>query len=425
MRTHQKQAISTVHNREEKPKYYNKFEKTQRSIKSNQIKSRAVINQERKDMNGDNTMSAGDDDVEVHDVVAEENHAADDNEAIEREEKGDEQEAAQAAENLKLHTNTVDLDDMKEKVFFLFPDRNRRLTRFWLLIILASVIATSGVAGDSGATVIGAMIVAPLMTPILGTMLGIVLGDGRNFFFSFIHVLGGGGIAILIGYLYGLGLEDSQILSENNTQIASRVEPKMTDLVAALATGAVGAISLVRKDIADTLPGVAIAISLVPPLCVVGLTLSTGNGDEAAGAMLLFATNVASILVLGVIIMYIHGVHKMVVDGFWNPWKKRTAICILFLFLLCVSIPLGFSSKRIRDISTMKECITDTLNEWASPYDWEVSWVITAGAKSKYQALVFVAGRPPFPDSDDILATELCGVDEVVIKFVPQTTIEL
>jgi uncharacterized hydrophobic protein (TIGR00271 family) len=373
-------------------------------------------------------MSTGDDNVEVYDVLAEENLAKDDDEAIqvlEREEKGDQQEAAQAAENLKLHTNTVDLDDMKEKVFFLFPDRNRRLTRFWILIILASVIATSGVAGDSAATVIGAMIVAPLMTPILGTMLGITLGDERNFLFSFMHVLSGAGMAVLVGYLYGLGLEDSQILSENNTQIASRVEPKMTDLVAALATGAVGAISLVRKDIADTLPGVAIAISLVPPLCVVGLTLSTGNGDEAAGAMLLFATNVASILVLGVSVMYFHKVHMMGGEGFWQPWKKRTAICILFLFLLLVSIPLGLTSKRIRGINQIKGCITEAVNEWGSPYGWDVSFVVTAGTKNVYTAKVFVTGHPPFPDRDDIPATNICGVNEIIIRFVPMQTIEL
>jgi uncharacterized hydrophobic protein (TIGR00271 family) len=379
-------------------------------------------------MNQDNKMSTGDDNVEVHDVVAEENLAEDDKaiQVLEREEKGEDQEAARPPENPEINTNTVDIDDMKDKVFFLFPDRNRRVTRFWILIILASVIATSGVAGDSAATVIGAMIVAPLMTPILGTMLGITLGDGRNCLYSFMHVLSGAGVAILVGYLYGLGLHDEQILSENNSQIASRVEPKMTDLIGALATGAVGAISLVRKDIADTLPGVAIAISLVPPLCVVGLTLSTGNGNEAAGAMLLFATNVASILVLGVTVMYFQKVHMMVGEGFWKPWKKRAAICMLFLFLGVVSIPLGLTSKRIRDINQVKGCITDVVNGWANPYGWDVSFVLTAGGKKNdFMAQVFVTGQPPFPDKDDIPATEVCGVEDVIIKFVPVTTIEL
>ena len=104
-------------------------------------------------------------------------------------------------------SNRVDLEKMKDPVFFLYPDRNTRLSGFWLLMILSSIIATSGVAGDSVATVIGAMIVAPLMTPILGTMLGIVIGDGRNFLFCLMLVLTGAGSAILIGYLYGLASE--------------------------------------------------------------------------------------------------------------------------------------------------------------------------------------------------------------------------
>ena len=162
-----------------------------------------------------------------------------------------------------------DLDKMQHSCFFLFGDRNQWLSRFWILIVLASVIATTGIAGDSAATVIGAMIVAPLMTPILGTILSIVLVDRRNFLFALFLVLYGAGSAILIGYIFGLFFDESVILKETNAQIAARVAPKLPDLMGAIATGAVGSMALVRQDIADTLPGVAIAISLVPPLCYV------------------------------------------------------------------------------------------------------------------------------------------------------------
>ena len=66
------------------------------------------------------------------------------------------------------------------------------------------------------------------------------------------------------------------MLAETNSQVAGRVNPRLVDLLAALATGAVGSIALARDDISDTLPGVAIAVSLVPPLAVVGLTLESG-----------------------------------------------------------------------------------------------------------------------------------------------------
>jgi hypothetical protein len=70
-----------------------------------------------------------------------------------------------------------DIKQMRDQVFFEGPERKRRLSRFWLLLLLSAVIATAGVVSDSTATVIGAMIIAPLMTPILGVVLGVVLTD--------------------------------------------------------------------------------------------------------------------------------------------------------------------------------------------------------------------------------------------------------
>jgi hypothetical protein len=74
----------------------------------------------------------------------------------------------------------VDIEQMRDQVFFEGPERKRRLSRFWLLLLLSAVIATAGVVSDSTATVIGAMIIAPLMTPILGVVLGVVLTDRAN-----------------------------------------------------------------------------------------------------------------------------------------------------------------------------------------------------------------------------------------------------
>ena len=76
----------------------------------------------------------------------------------------------------------VDIEQMRDQVFFEGPERNRRLSRYWLLLLLSGVIATAGVVSDSTATVIGAMIIAPLMTPILGIVLGVVTADRANLF---------------------------------------------------------------------------------------------------------------------------------------------------------------------------------------------------------------------------------------------------
>jgi len=74
----------------------------------------------------------------------------------------------------------VDVARIRDQVFFEGPERGRRLSRFWTLLLLAAVIASAGVVSDSTATVIGAMIVAPLMTPILGTVVAVVLADAPN-----------------------------------------------------------------------------------------------------------------------------------------------------------------------------------------------------------------------------------------------------
>jgi uncharacterized hydrophobic protein (TIGR00271 family) len=339
----------------------------------------------------------------------------------------EEEEKDESFTEMDLHPNTVDLDCMKNAVWFLFPDRNQRVSRFFLLISLAAVIATSGIAGDSPATVIGAMIVAPLMTPILGTMLAICLTDKNNFMFSFFLVLSGAGSCILIGYLYGLCLDEDNISAENNSQVAARVEPKLTDLIGALATGVVGALALVRKDIAGTLPGVAIAISLVPPLNVVGLTLSTGDGDDALGALLLFATNFTSILVMGIFVMYFYKVPMMGSTTRASSAERITAVVVLIILLGVVAIPLTLTSKRLHDENTIENCLTTRVNKWAEPFGWETNTVVATARPDDHTATILITGEPPFPESEEDFneVIEECNVDEVTMRFIPQRVIEL
>ena len=98
----------------------------------------------------------------------------------------------------------VDIKRMRDQLFFDGPQRRRRLSRFWLLLLLAAVIASAGVVSDSTATVIGAMIVAPLMTPILGIVLAVVLADGANLRRCLLLVIAGTATVIAAGWLLGL-----------------------------------------------------------------------------------------------------------------------------------------------------------------------------------------------------------------------------
>ena len=185
-------------------------------------------------------------------------------------------------------------------------------------------------------------------------MLSVVLADRRNLIRSLLLVAGGGLVAIAIGWLAGL-LVVNEVIAETNSQFASRVHPRLVDLIAVLATGTVGSVALVRSDISDTLPGVAIAISLVPPLSVVGFTLEAGKPDQALGAALLFMTNAAAILGSGTVVMALYGVHRLVVpaaDPERRTVNRRNAVIVIAAMVLAVSVPLTATSMTLaRDTS--------------------------------------------------------------------------
>ncbi len=155
----------------------------------------------------------------------------------------------------------------------------------------------------------------------------------------------GGAAAIAIGYLVGLTVVN-HVVAETNSQVAGRVHPHLIDLYAALATGVVGSVALVRRDISDTLPGVAIAISLVPPLSVVGLTLEAGAYGQSLGAFLLFLTNVAAILATGIIVMALYGVQRLGGRS-GHARSRRRATFVVVALVVIVAVPLTISSINI------------------------------------------------------------------------------
>ena len=320
-------------------------------------------------------------------------------------------------------TETAMMNDtkhMRDAVFFEGPEVRQRLSRFWILITLASIIAAGGVAADSTATVIGAMIVAPLMTPILGTMLSVVLADRKNLTRSLLLLVGGGLVAIAIGWLGGLVVAN-EVIAETNSQVADRVHPRLVDLLAALATGAVGSVALVRRDISDTLPGVAIAISLVPPLSVVGFTFEAGKLDQSLGALLLFLTNVAAILGSGTVVMALYGIHRLVTptaDPEQRTVNRRNAVIVITAMIVAISVPLTAASLTVaRDTSREARTLTA-----ARSFGDEVGWTVGNATTRNGVVLVHMEGPPPLPETDR-LRTELeeRGVDpsDVHVELVP------
>jgi len=318
-----------------------------------------------------------------------------------------------------------DIARMRGQLFFDGAEAGRKLSAYWTLLILAAVIAAAGVIADSTATVIGAMIVAPLMTPILGTVLAVVTADRVNLIRSLALVVCGAAAVIMIGWLFGL-TTPIDVVAETNGQVSGRVHPRLIDLVAALATGAVGSFALARSDVSDTLPGVAIAISLVPPLVVVGLTLEAGATDQSAGALLLFLTNVGAILLTGLIVMFLFRVSALImpVQVGGPSWGIRGAVIAVVIFVVALAIPLGASTVQITRERLQTGDVAAVAKTWAEPAGWKIVGVDV----DQNGVIVQAQGPLPAPEPDALRrALDEDGLADVDVRLelVPQENVDL
>lgn len=252
--------------------------------------------------------------------------------------------------------------DVVDSLFFEEPDSTQKQVGFWTLLILSVVIATLGVLADSTAVVIGAMLVAPLMTPIMGVSAGIVNGWMARVTKSFATVAGGVTVAIATAWIVATWTPQLVPLA-SNSQILSRTSPTLIDLMIAMAAGAAGAYATVDKRVSSSITGVAIAVALVPPLGVVGIMLQAGEGNDALGAFLLFLTNLVSIILVGSLVFFITGL---------APWKEiranrdkmKTVLVTVALGALIIMVPLAFTSEGIVASATRQSETQRVVEEW-------------------------------------------------------------
>jgi len=209
---------------------------------------------------------------------------------------------------------------------------------FFMLIFLSALIATAGLVLDSAAVIIGAMLVAPLMSPILAAGHGLVVGNLYMLRRAAASTLKGIGVAVAVGTLIALALPPRPVTGE----MLARGEPNLLDLLVAVAAGAAAAYAVSRKNLSAALPGVAISVALVPPLCVVGLGLGSSNFPLAAGALLLFATNLTAIILIGGFVFLLLGVRPGRGD---REIRTRRALVVVVVAIALISVPLWLSTR--------------------------------------------------------------------------------
>lgn len=305
-----------------------------------------------------------------------------------------------------------DVPKFESKLFFESSRRRPYLERFGVLLFLATIIATVGIINDSTATVIGAMIIAPLMLPIMATATALVVGNMNRAIQSSLLVAAGVGGVIVLSWLMGL-LYPETISFTENSQILSRTSPRLLDLIAALASGAAGAFCMSREDVADSLPGVAIAISLVPPLCVVGISLAYSEWASALGAMLLFITNMLAILLAGGGVLALLGLTRAVTIELQGNARRNAFGLILFSVVL-VAIPLWLTGNRITQEVTTQILTRQATEQWLSGTEFEVRQVRITGN----EAAIVITGPGETPPFEQL-------VNEIQAAGGPQLLVEL
>jgi uncharacterized hydrophobic protein (TIGR00271 family) len=183
--------------------------------------------------------------------------------------------------------------------------------RFYILVAVSTGIACFGLISNSTAVVIGAMLVAPLMTPIFGISFALIKGDAALLGRAVRAEVVGVAVAVAMGFVLGLMLPGLEATPE----MLSRTRPNLYDLIVAVLAGFAGSYALIDEKISPALPGVAIATAIVPPLANSGLCFSLGAIEGGIGSFLLFFANFLSILLVGSAIFFVSGMARDYGDG--------------------------------------------------------------------------------------------------------------
>lgn len=204
-----------------------------------------------------------------------------------------------------------------------------------ILIVSSCAIATLGLLSNSAAVIIGAMIIAPLMLPIRGLAFGALQADISLFRKGVIAVAVGTLLAVAIAFILGLLVG----LPSYGSEILARSRPTLLDLGIAVAAGGISSYAKVETKISTSLAGTAIAVALMPPICVIGLGLAQGNWSLSFGATLLYLTNLLGIALSCMV--------TFLVAGYTSMARARQPLIWTMALTVVLLIPLGVSFARL------------------------------------------------------------------------------
>ena len=217
---------------------------------------------------------------------------------------------------------------------------------YMILVALSSSIATLGLLSNSPAVIIGAMVVAPLMSPILAIGLATTTGAKKLLKEALLTLLVGALLSIVISVLLTWINDKLPFISLHQIpgEVLSRTRSSPVDLTIAIAGGLAAAYAITRPKLSAALPGVAIATALMPPVCTIGIGLALQNWQVASGAGLLFITNAVAIAFASGLVFLARGFSK---EQRFGDAKVPATLWISMLLVIVMLIPLTYFSLRI------------------------------------------------------------------------------
>lgn len=324
-----------------------------------------------------------------------------------------------------MTTNQQTLLEEKDRLDELHSsyDGEARLNEpFIVLTVGASLIATLGLLADNAAVVIGAMVVAPWILPLRVAVFALLSGSRRILFRSVVTLGAGAGITLLLSLLLGWIARSSGLLLIDALpdQVLARSEPTLLDLGIALAAGAIATYAKVNAKAVNSMAGTAIAVALVPPVCVMGLMLAAHDLAAARGAGLLYAANLLGILIGGLIVLAIREPYFR--EKLRHSRRSRLPVLISVGLLLLVGYKLHgrldqllYKIKREASKQTIEQDIRSYLKRGtltfganksldleSVDFDWPDYWQTNATPKLQLVVRVTDPTTPSFKQVQEI-----------------------
>jgi uncharacterized hydrophobic protein (TIGR00271 family) len=300
-----------------------------------------------------------------------------------------------------LHLGDVE----KRSIYDEIRNSNQMQPGYLLLVLTACLIALLGLLINSTAVIIGAMLISPLMNPFLSAALALTLGDwalGRQALrTTLLSILVA--IAICVMTLYISPLKDT------TAEILARTKPNLMDLLIAFFAGIAGTYTLLVRKGSTTIPGVAIATAVMPPLCVTGFGIYHRSWPIASGAFALFATNLVAIIVSAALMFTI--AHFRVADSYTEEKSRfgvRKRLAASFCLLGIISVPLFYSLVRAVKESRSRGQIESIMRrelESNREAQLEQGWRFEPDGNGK-MILSAVLRTPAYLNSDEIRSAE-------------------